>query len=81
MTKNEHEYISYAPPLHIRTNYLIITLCVIVTLLPRLIILRLPLIPMAVRPSRVREGSFAVLTRHFGSSSGVQDYLASRPFL
>ena len=62
-------------------DYLTITFRAIVTLLPRPISLRLPLIPMAVRPSRVRESSFAELTRHFGSSCGVQDYLASRLFL
>lgn len=58
-----------------------ITLRVIVTLWPRPTILRLPSIPMAVRPLCVREGSFAELTCHFGSSSGVKDYLASRCFL
>jgi hypothetical protein len=63
-----------------KTNYFILTRRVTVTLLPRQIILLLPVIPMAVRP-RVRESCVAELTRHLDSSSGVQDYLASYPFL
>jgi len=64
--------------LPIHTNYLIITLRVIVLVATtKFFSFPLPLIPMAVRPSRARERSFAELTRHFGSSSGVQDYVAS----
>ena len=47
---------------------------------PRLIILPLPLIRMAVRPRRAREYCNARLMDHISSSSGVQDYLASHLF-